>query len=382
VEADRIGLALSGGGYRAAAFHLGVLRGLHAASLLERVEVVSAVSGGALLAAAWVMHAGDLEAFTSDMRRFLGRDLKWRVLRAALRPDRLARLMFSPRASLTEVLADVLDRELFHGATLGGLQGRRPRLILNATCVNHGTGWRFTPERMGDWILATQSREVLDTFPLARAVACSAAFPGGFAPVVLEGARHFRGAAAPPREVLLTDGGVDDNLGVQALLAERCTSAVVSDGSYPFVTDTRPLDRFGLPYPRRLLVAAAVAGLAAWGAARLDVPALALAFVLLGGLLALLRLRFALFLFGSVVMRGQRRSLLRRLFGGAEELPVTYLGLGTALEEDSERELLARGVDLGRLRRVRTDLALRPAEVDGLIALGETLARERLRRET
>jgi predicted acylesterase/phospholipase RssA len=375
---ERIGLALSGGGYRAAAFHLGVLRGLAAAGLLERVEVVSAVSGGALLAAAWVTHQGGLDAFTADMRRFLARDLKWRVLVAALRPDRLARLVFSPRASLTEVLAEVLDRDLFHGATLGGLRRRRPRLILNATCVNHGTGWRFTPERMGDWILATQSREVLDGFPLARAVACSAAFPGGFAPVVLAGARYFGGAAAPPREVLLTDGGVDDNLGVQALLAEDCTSAVVSDGSFPFVTDTRPLDRFGLPYPRRLLVGAAVAALAAWGAARLEAPALLLALVLLGGVLALLRLRFALFLFGSVVMRGQRRSLLRRLFGG-EEVPVTYLGLATALEEESERELLARGVDLQHLRRVRTDLALRPAEVDGLIALGETLARDRLR---
>jgi predicted acylesterase/phospholipase RssA len=379
---ERIGLALSGGGYRAAAFHLGVLRGLHSAALLERVDVVSAVSGGALLAAAWLTHGGGLEEFTADMRRFLAGDLKWRVLRAALRPDRLARLIFSPRASLTEVLAEVLDRELFHGATLGGLAGRSPRLILNATCVNHGTGWRFTPERMGDWILATQAREVLDSFPLARAVACSAAFPGGFAPVVLEGRRYFQGAAAPPREVLLTDGGVDDNLGVQALLAEDCGSVVVSDGSFPFVTDTRPLDRFGLPYPRRLLVGAAVAALASWAAPRLDVPALALALVLLAAVLVLLRLRFALFLFGSVVMRGQRRSLLRRLFGGRGEVPVTYLGLATALEEDSERELLARGVDLARLRRVRTDLALRPAEVDGLIALGEALARDRLRRSS
>jgi hypothetical protein len=174
---------------------------------------------------------------------------------------------------------------------------------------------------------------------------------------------------------------VDDNLGVQAL-PERCTRAVVSDGSFPFETDTRPLDRFGLPYPRRLLLAAVVMALAAWGAGRLDVPALVLAVVLVAALLVALRLRFALFLFGSVVMRGQRRGLLRRLFGGAPEIPVTYLGLSTALEEDTEAELLARGVDLSHLRRVRTDLALRPAEVDGLIALGEALARDRLTRES
>jgi hypothetical protein len=316
------------------------------------------------------------------MRRFLSRDLKRRVLLAAARPDRLVRLLVAPRYSLTEVLADVLDRELFHGATLGDLRGRRPFLVLNATCVNHGTGWRFTPERIGDWILSTQSREVLDAFPVARAVACSAAFPGGFAPMALDGARTFPGSAVVPREVLLTDGGVDDNLGLQALPAQGCSRAVVSDGSFPFATDMRPLDRFGLPYPRRLVVAAAVAAVAAWSAARLDVPTLVLALLLVGIVLAALRLRFALFLFGSVVMRGQRRFLLRRLFAGADEVPVTYLGLSTALETDSERALLDRGVDLAHLRRVRTDLALRPAEVDGLVALGEALAGDRLVRES
>jgi predicted acylesterase/phospholipase RssA len=377
---ERLGLALSGGGFRAAAFHLGVLRGLRQAGLLEEVEVVSAVSGGALLAAAWVLHGGDLDAFTDTMRGFLARDLKRRVLVAALRPDRLARLLVDPRYSLTEVLAAVLDREVFGGATLGGLRERRPRLVLNATCVNHGTGWRFTPERMGDWILSTRDQETLRAFPLARAVACSAAFPGGFAPVALSGARYFAGSAVAPREVLLTDGGVDDNLGVQALLAEECTRVVVSDGSFPFATDTRPLDRFGLPYPRRLLVAALVTALAGWAAARLDVPALVLALAMVVGLLVGLRLRFALWLFGSVVMRGQRRALLRRLFAGAGAVPCTYLGLATALESDSERELQEQGIDLDHLRRVRTDLDLARSEVDGLIALGEALARDRLPR--
>jgi predicted acylesterase/phospholipase RssA len=354
-----------------------VLRGLRDRGVLDAVEVVSGVSGGALLAAAWVAHEGGFDAFDERMRRFLARDLKPRVLWAALRPDRFLRLLFDPRYSLTEVLAAVLDRDLFGGATLGSLRGRRPGLILNATCVNHGTGWRFTPERMGDWILATQARELLDAFPLARAVACSAAFPGGFAPVVLSGAL-FAGSAVAPREVLLTDGGVDDNLGVQGLPVDACTRVVVSDGSFPFATDTRPLDRFGLPWPRRLLVALALGALAAWGAARLDVPAVLLGLALGAGVLAALRLRFALFLFGSVVMRGQRRFLLRRLFAGAEEVPVTYLGLSTALETDSERELRARGVDLRHLRAVGTDLDLRPLEVAGLVALGETLARDRL----
>jgi hypothetical protein len=312
------------------------------------------------------------------MRGFLSRDLKLRVLLAALRPDRFLRLLVDPGYSLTEVLAGVLDRRIFRGATLGSLAQAQPRLILNATCVNHGTGWRFAPDRMGDWILGTRDRDVLSAFPLSRAVACSAAFPGGFAPVVLSMRRLFPASQRAPREVLVTDGGVDDNLGLQALLAEECTRLVVSDGSFPFVPDERPLDRFGLPLFRRLLAGLLVAALALWAATRLDLPALALALAGVLTIPVLLRLRFALWLFSSVVMRGQRRGLLRRLFAGSGRLPALYFGLGTALAAGTAEGLRRRGVDVERLRRIRTDLDLESHEVDGLIALGEAVVRDRL----
>jgi predicted acylesterase/phospholipase RssA len=374
----RLGLALSGGGFRAAAFHLGVLGALRAAGRLEEVAVVSAVSGGALLAAAWVATGrDDFDAFEARMRGFLSSDLKKRVAVAALRPDRLLRLLLDPGYSLTEVLADVLDRQVLRGATLGALEGVQPRLVLSATCINHGTGWRFAPDRIGDWLLATESREKLDGFRLARAVAASAAFPGGFAPLVLRGGDLFGGARAP-REVLLTDGGVDDNLGVQALVASGCDALVVSDGSSPFVPDARPLDRFGLPPLRRALLGLVLAGLVAWGALRLDLPAWGLAGLAVALVAVALRLRLALTLFATVVMRGQRRGLLRRLFVQARERPIVYIGLASALSAETERRLHASGLDLDRLRRARTDLALSKEEVAGLVALGEAAARDRL----
>jgi predicted acylesterase/phospholipase RssA len=214
---------------------------------------------------------------------------------------------------------------------------------------------------------------------VARAVVSSAAFPGGFAPLVLDARALFPAHPRAPREVLLSDGGVDDNLGVQALLKEECTALVVSDGSYPFENDERPLDRFGLPLPRRLLVGVLLAGLAAWGAARLDLPAAMLATLGALAVAILLRLRLALFLLGSVMMRGQRRGLLRRLFAAKASVPTIYLGLSTALSADSERRLREKGIDVARLRRVRTDLDLSRRDVDGLVALGEALAGERLR---
>jgi NTE family protein len=54
----QIGLALSGGGVRAAAFHLGVIKRLAHESLLESVSAVSTVSGGSLATAAIFSEAG------------------------------------------------------------------------------------------------------------------------------------------------------------------------------------------------------------------------------------------------------------------------------------------------------------------------------------
>jgi hypothetical protein len=66
--------------------------------------------------------------------------------------------------------------------------------------------------------------EPLQDFPLGRAVAASAAFPGGFMPVQIRG-------LYPGLVVDLTDGGVHDNQGVEGLVNRSCTHIVISDGS-------------------------------------------------------------------------------------------------------------------------------------------------------
>ena len=45
----RIGIVLSGGGFRAAVFHLGVLARLAADGLLEKITIICTVSGGSLI---------------------------------------------------------------------------------------------------------------------------------------------------------------------------------------------------------------------------------------------------------------------------------------------------------------------------------------------
>src|SRR5205823_8822357 len=75
-EAERkIGLAFSGGGSRAIAFHLGCLRALNRLGLLDRVVVLSTVSGGSVIGAYFHAHQGDFASFEEKIRALLAQGL-------------------------------------------------------------------------------------------------------------------------------------------------------------------------------------------------------------------------------------------------------------------------------------------------------------------
>src|SRR5271166_5733249 len=69
--APKIGLALSGGGSRAIAFHLGCLRALTRLGLLDQVVVLSTVSGGSVIGACYHVHRGDFASFEEKIRDLL-----------------------------------------------------------------------------------------------------------------------------------------------------------------------------------------------------------------------------------------------------------------------------------------------------------------------
>ena len=81
---EKLGLALSGGGFRATAFHLGVLKCLHDNNVLEKVEVVSCVSGGAIIGAFWVwwqtFGAKEWDGFERALVKVMRADLRNRIL--------------------------------------------------------------------------------------------------------------------------------------------------------------------------------------------------------------------------------------------------------------------------------------------------------------
>ena len=66
---NKIGLALSGGGYRAAAYHVGTLRALRYLGLLDKVDVISSVSGGSIVAAYYLLHKDNFRLFLKDFNK-------------------------------------------------------------------------------------------------------------------------------------------------------------------------------------------------------------------------------------------------------------------------------------------------------------------------
>src|SRR6267142_2647578 len=84
-QRGRIGVALSGGGARAIAFHLGCLRALHDRGVLSEVSVLSAVSGGSVIAALYAYGGDtDFDAFDRRVVALLRRGLAGRIARRAL----------------------------------------------------------------------------------------------------------------------------------------------------------------------------------------------------------------------------------------------------------------------------------------------------------
>ena len=240
-------LFLSGGGTRAAALSYGVLQELaHTAlpdgtRMLDRVEAISAVSGGSFTAAYYCLYGDRL--FTDFEKAFLKRDVQDAVLRHYL-SLRLA----SPYFSRSDLAAEYYDRILFHGATFGDLlhaPSPRPFLIINATDMDSFVQFPFFQETFD--LIGSD----LSSYPIARAVAASSAVPFILSPITL---KNYAGRLPPPNSpalrseesnatpynlrqqaladlarsyldaenrpyIHLLDGGLTDNLGLSNLVA-------------------------------------------------------------------------------------------------------------------------------------------------------------------
>lgn len=222
----RIGLAISGGGFRAMAFGLGALRALHDRDLLDSVRVVSGISGGAILTAMWAYGPYDFERFDLDIRRLLRGGLTKELLGHVFSPIAVGRSVSAavrgtttgnPRAfSRTEALVSTLKRR---GLALPMTQVARPNLdvVLSATDLSNGNAIRFGSKVSSSSPLG----RIQDEVPVADAAAASAAFPLLLPALVRSYEFERADGSRQKTRVAMTDGGVYDNLGITPLLPGR-----------------------------------------------------------------------------------------------------------------------------------------------------------------
>lgn len=296
----KVGLALSGGGFRASLYHLGVLARLVESDVLRHVEALSMVSGGSMVGAAYYLRlrkllrrtgtpgAADYVTLVKDLiedfrqgtnanlRTALFEDLD--VCRALINGDdalyskRMAEAVF--RTLYSRAVDDGRDPHMkalpiepdgevphFHPRYHNSRRRAKvPALLINATTLNTGHSWQFTTTSMGESPFSIVAGA--DAMPrlrrsyyrdangkpmrgvtLSQAVAASACVPGLFAPLALSDVYE-------EYDVRLVDGGVYDNQGALGLLQEDCSVLIISDACGQLAVAEKPGGRHLSPLMR------------------------------------------------------------------------------------------------------------------------------------
>lgn len=261
-----IALALSGGGSRAIAFHLGCLRALHKHDLLERIKTISSVSGGSVIAAAYFKYGSNFDDFEKRILTVLKIGLFRPTLRTifslqgvmwifsemlvlvlsvlvcivrnilkfmrsiaqlcgyTIWADRSFRLSLRRLITRTTLLELTLDRLLFNGSTLDQIAKAEQRLILNTTELTTGSAFRFSTHESGGWRFGEIKNVKIK---ISHAVVASAAYPLFLTHLQDEYEFTRKDGTKYSSRVSLTDGGIYDNLGLGPLWPDR-----VKDVSY------------------------------------------------------------------------------------------------------------------------------------------------------
>lgn len=287
----RVGLALSGGGFRASLYHLGVLAQLAELDMLRKVEVLSCVSGGSIVGAHYYLKVRHLLQSKTDQEitredyiqlvaemidEFVTGVQKNIRTRVAVNPLKNFRIFWSDEYSRTFRAAELYEQHLYSRVKDGHIPGARwlneltiapptkidgeivkdssfapkyqnwrrdakvPILVLNAATLNTGHTWQFTTSWMGEAPAGIDS-EIDGNERLRRMYYADA--PDDYQRVRLGQAVGASAAVPgvfepltfdklyPDRIVRLADGGVADNQGVATLLEQDCRVMLVSDAS-------------------------------------------------------------------------------------------------------------------------------------------------------
>jgi predicted acylesterase/phospholipase RssA len=243
-----IGLALAGGGSRAAVFSGEILCELHELGVMRRVDFISGISSGSMAGAYYCASYDSEEAEGGDLvwRRDLTEELMRRgvwleYFTRYLNPANLLRY-YGTGLNRSYQMRRVIDQQFFSNKTFADLNPLRPRLLITATTLETGAVFTFTDRQLAELGIRSKDLKISD------AVQASSSFPGLFHPYVLPQFEMTNGKTRVKQHVHLVDGGVYDNLGVTPLLNiyqanrsqfPRGGIIIVADASLPVAIKTK-----------------------------------------------------------------------------------------------------------------------------------------------
>jgi NTE family protein len=243
-----IALCLSGGGYRAMVFHVGVLWRLNELGYLPKLNRVSSVSGGSLTAGLLGLRWNELMFDDKGVSPQFNAKVAEPVRGLAGETIDASSIFggILSMSSISDKIADAYRKYLFDDSTLQDLPDR-PRFVINATNVQSGALWRFSKPYMADYRVGMVPNPKVE---LAVAVAASSAFPPVLSPcrLTVDPATYAPPSGKPSEDlhqepflsdVALADGGVYDNLGLETAW-KRFTTVLVSDGGGKMQAEAEP----------------------------------------------------------------------------------------------------------------------------------------------
>jgi NTE family protein len=239
--APGVALCLSGGGYRAMLFHLGTLWRLNELGYLAKLSKVSSVSGGSITAGVLAMAWDKLDFTEGDMQ--VARQFKEEVVRPIRKLADKTIDIWSVLGGLflggtvSTYVSAYYKRYVFKDFSLKDLPtGAAPDFVFNASNLQSGVLWQFSRNFAGDYRVGWLPNPDVS---VARAVAASSAFPPFLAPATFKfdpktqrfspGRNSDLNTRPYTTNVLLVDGGVYDNLGLETAWKYYDT-VLVSDG--------------------------------------------------------------------------------------------------------------------------------------------------------
>ena len=256
-DGKRIGLALSGGGYRAAAYHIGALRALHKLGVLDKVDVISSVSGGSIIAASYALHDGNYDSFEKEFSMKLCKGVLHLALINLILVFGIVGLsiwfggcwamvvslvvlwfLWYKLLPVSNLIAWQYDRLFFHGKKLKDLKPC-PMVTINATDYPTVSQFTFSRERMYDYYYG-DGAFYHEQFPVSKAVMASSCVPFAFCPIRIP-MTFWTSVMKGKKQPMLLDGGLYDNQGTHVLTDKmspyKCSYVIVSDAGNGEVSD-------------------------------------------------------------------------------------------------------------------------------------------------